>query len=360
MARARADGPQGPRGGSALANVSGELGRRRPVMLGGGPLCALAGAMLLRVLPYNPMHATTADRMHELSAGCDQDVLALPGTTRVAERDSALPVVVGPAVNHDFYHWGYRRGKMVNKSAGMAIAVHKRWSMSVRKTWVPPARFQGRLAALRLRDGRGDYTIVAVYLRSTMSARDMQECIVGRLAWVSGLLESLPRRTTPILVGDFNDEFQWDPLRDGDGADRVVGPHAHGQEHATARRLRELLQVHYMSVITSEHQTGATYYGPSGRTSAIYHVCALTSAKALVVRCRARLDYMRFLQVVATVEMRDHVPVEVVFAAPCHVPRRADPVLQDRPRRFDAHGADGRGQTGVGRGGRGPPAGDLG
>jgi len=116
----------------------------------------LAFLIYMKLLLYNPLSASTALRLEELSLEfASIDLAAIVGTGRPAGRYE--PCVRQRTAHHTALHWGYGRAAGVNKSAGLALLIGGFLSPScIADVFSPPPSLQGRAGAARLRAGEVD------------------------------------------------------------------------------------------------------------------------------------------------------------------------------------------------------------
>mmetsp|Transcript_69844 Transcript_69844/g.197903 ORF Transcript_69844/g.197903 Transcript_69844/m.197903 type:complete len:216 (-) Transcript_69844:2846-3493(-) len=123
-----------------------------------------ATTTMISCIQYNPLSATSEDRLEEISTEFRfAHVVALTGTQRRArQKDEVTQATCG---RHRVYHWGHYGARLTNKAAGCSFLLHKRYFREphVHTVFVPPSALQGRAAALRLRSGRLDLTPIALY-----------------------------------------------------------------------------------------------------------------------------------------------------------------------------------------------------
>lgn len=274
--------------------------------------------MVLKLVLYNPL-SCVADRAEYISQiFSKEDIVILPGTGR-RNFEEETPVTKYRHGKHVEYSWGYRKGRLCNRSCGISFLLSPSWEKSIRRVWSPPKLIAGRAAAMRARSSAGDFLVVGAYFppRGSMAPAAYQECVEKIAAWCDARMAEVGKRAIPIYAMDANDSFG---IRRGQHgrlehyAEGPVGPFSHGQEHLTARRLLQTAIDHSLSVATTFRCIPHTYYGTTSR-SFIDHILIPGEALKLIKALFINLDEMREVQPINTASLRDHAPVHLVISA---------------------------------------------
>ena len=266
---------------------------------------------VMQLILYNPMFAATTERLEEISkVFSNMDFITLVGT---GQRCTSLDKWTTRAGNHDSVNFGWSPSQYCNKSCGISCLMKERWSRCVSAAFEPPKNLRGRLAAIRVRTMNEDLTLIACYFphRGLYHQKKHDQLVKAMTSWIQKTLDILPSRTLPVILGDFNDQFGFDrddrgfPTQQDDG---VTGEWATGEQHNTARQVREILAVHHMYLATTACGIGPTYNGAASRTT-IDHIAIPFSASGRVLQCCTLMKHMRRLQLINTASPRDHAPV---------------------------------------------------
>jgi len=216
--------------------------------------------------------------------------------------------------------WGWRRSKYTNKSAGVAVLVASPSRLDIRQLFSPPRHLAGRGGAVRLRGESGDFLLIVLYLPPRLSLPESayKECVQQLMTWASSLASRVGRRCIPLLFADLNDglglQRQVDGSYQAEVSDVRVGRFNKGQEHLTARQLREYMEEHDSAALDIFFQSAPSYRGKD-RTSTIDFVIGPRSALSLALRCRAAPKEGRQLQLIRTAEARHHLPIVLALSA---------------------------------------------
>ena len=114
---------------------------------------------------YNPLSLVNYDRIHDISEVMSHvDILVLTGTQQRAP-DRQRPHDTYETAHHHVISWGHRPTKYSNRSAGVAILLsHRRFKKhQVTQVMDPPPELAGRVAAIRLKQGSLDFTVIVAY-----------------------------------------------------------------------------------------------------------------------------------------------------------------------------------------------------
>jgi exonuclease III len=208
---------------------------------------------------------------------------------------------------HLIYEWGFTPAS--GKAAGVIIALRAKLFQPdhVVRVYTPPAEFQGRAAALRLKRGDVDFLVVNVYVPINPRTHDERTYIQRLWAWTDNLLSQMPHRCVPLIFTDANARVGKGPASDSIGTCQPV------TENHNGKALRELLTKHCFSAINTFHDAGDTYFGQFGNNSRIDYICLPTSMAGRVLRCQVLYAAGKRLQLIPSAGKRDHMPLQIVF-----------------------------------------------
>ena len=85
---------------------------------------------------YNPCSVRTSGRLEDITREFQFATAILLAGTRVPAYD--LPLRVQRVDGRTYFHFGYSRGKLTNRSTGCAIAISEHIESRVVETWLPP------------------------------------------------------------------------------------------------------------------------------------------------------------------------------------------------------------------------------
>ena len=258
---------------------------------------------MLAITLYNPLAATEELRLQEISHEFKKhDVVALIGShTKAYEA-----IVKQRLIHHTAYKWGWSRGRWTNRAAGITIMLGKQWKeASVVRLWVPPAGLAGRGAAMRIRQGKLDLTILALYF-PPRAGGVYKQCVERVMDFAQSVMRELPGRTTPVVLMDLNDGMGKEVVG---GFERpipstAVGDACRSVEHWAGHSMREFAEEHDMVVVDSFYHTGPTYYG-AGTKSYTDHILLPQGVLPNVEYCCTAMGAMKRLQIIQTVAPRD-------------------------------------------------------
>lgn len=132
--------------------------------------------------------------------------------------------------------------------------------------------------------------------------------------WLDKQVHSLPARTTPILVGDWNVALA-DDGEPGGGAALIGTWQRCRPNEATAMFVDFLVRHDFVCVDSHFQRTGAAFFGGDGRISVPDHMVMPLGALELVEDARVWWRSARRLQLIAYRAFRDHMPVVVWLRA---------------------------------------------
>ena len=109
-----------------------------------------------------------------------------------------------------FIHWGYRASEHCNFSAGVSLALHRRFSAKhVKQVGQPPANLQldARGGFAEIKQGMLHIFPIVLYYppRPGQSGKAMRKWLAtcARLrGWLDTLLDAVPVNATPIILED--------------------------------------------------------------------------------------------------------------------------------------------------------------
>ena len=192
--------------------------------------------------------------------------------------------------SHVLLEWGCQAS---DKAAGVALALRAKvfQQRNIVRVYTPPAAFQGRVGAVRVRRGDCDFCPVVAYVPVEPHTH---------------LLDSLPSRCVPILLLDANG-------RTGTVQSAAIGAVQPQRQNRNGSLLHHLLLHHHMFAVNTFHPAGDTYFGCFGRNSRIDYVCLPQSMHPVVRQCTVLHAAGDRLQLIPSPGRRDHRPVLVRF-----------------------------------------------
>lgn len=263
---------------------------------------------MLAVATYNTLNVKCNDRYIDI---CDQirtHVIAMQGTG--IKKDPMETSSYSTKHINDSYsvvQWGYGKGNSTNKSAGVSIAYR-------RDTWKahevimidsPPTELQGRAGMIRLKSYRFDIAIYCAYMPPYLPGRRGQQALRTTkmiLEWISGHMQKLPSRTTPILLGDFNSDLKLDPNRED--TNKLVNSHG--------KAVEEMIDLMGLMVFPGR-RWAPTYFGNQNNYSRIDHIIAPRGVRHTHAVTRTMNEAARRLQLIPASGHRDHIPVKACW-----------------------------------------------
>jgi exonuclease III len=279
----------------------------------------------LQIVSWNA-NSLVGDRLHDLSDELAwADVIAVQGTRL---RAGHIPARKIAAAAHTAISWGWARTAWSNKSAGVAILLSPRLQASLQQHYSPPPKLAGRAGAVRLRTNQEDVLIINLYVPPPTSvSRGTYDGLLDALfQWIQQLLAAAPVRTMPIVMGDLNTGFgEVDYSLDSD----VVGPVGWGKRHWTSDTWRTMLGAMHMSIATTFHDVGPTFWR-NGHHSRIDHIAVPSTARPRIKAMLPLRRQMARLQMSPQEGLDDHVPLllridaRVILPPPREKPTRLD------------------------------------
>eukprot|EP00959_Pyramimonas_sp_CCMP1952_P065829 1374435-Pyramimonas_sp.AAC.1 len=240
----------------------------------------------MRILTYNPLAANTVERLVDISDELkDWDIILLCGTQEWAGPEAVRKVMLP---NHWCLRIGARKGKYITKACGLAILVHRRMDQNcLREIYTPPTSLQGRVAGVKLATSTMDLAIFPVYYAPVHTKR--YDEIGARIGdWLETTTDRLGTRTFIVIAGDVNSDFGLHRSTDGivqKTINSCLGTYAKTIENENGTAFRKMCQSSDLSIITTNYDTGPTYFGPRGGTSKVDHIALPAGATTLVQRC---------------------------------------------------------------------------
>ena len=251
---------------------------------------------------YNPLSLKRTHRLQQILQEFQwYSLVGLQGTQRRTEH----AVEQYTCGSHVLLEWGCQAS---DKAAGVALALRAKVFQQRNVVWVytPPAAFQGRMGAVRVRRGDCDSCPIVAYVPvepHTQSQRSYNERL---WAWVRHLLDSLPSRCVPILLLDANG-------RTGTVQSAATGAVQPQRQNCNGSLLHHLLLHHHMFAVNTFHPAEDTYFGCFGRNSRIDYVCLPQSMHPVVRQCTVLHAAGDRLQLNPSQGRRDHRPALVRF-----------------------------------------------
>lgn len=171
-----------------------------------GDRCSVFYAgMYFRYAVYNPM-TLVRGRQHEVESGLRHYfAVSLCGTGLVSTRAHDVEW----KSSQYFLHISAGRAPRGNPALGVSICLHERFFavknvVSVHTDTTP--LLKGRVLAVRVAQGRADYTFFAIYFPHS-GVKNANSIIDKICKWLDKILSKLPVRTMPVLGMDLNDDF---------------------------------------------------------------------------------------------------------------------------------------------------------
>ena len=267
--------------------------------------------LMVAIVLYNPNSLVRPFRTHELAHEflSNNDLVVLPGTCIGRDdRESRMQRLEHGA---QVQHFGCSRGRHTNKSAGISVFLNKKFAKMQTNVYVPPQEIGGRAVGMRFRDYSHDITLIAIYFPSKhtrlLKLKMWKEAVSAVLKWVEELLHKLPQRSTPILLGDFNDSLG--NLSPGD----EFGEHRHGTAGFAGEGIGRILQDHFLCAADTFYDLGPSFHSWHGTPSWIDHICLPRSAMATVKSMSMMIMAARRVQIMPDQQLRDHVPMRMVL-----------------------------------------------
>ena len=272
----------------------------------------------MRIATYNPLWASH-ERHEDISEALREwDIILLAGTK---QKGLANETVTQGRMGR---HWGLKSGwraafgrkvgRLVNNSCGVSIMVSNRMPQSsLRDVYLPPTPLRGRVLGARVQGPDYDFAIFCVYMANTHD-RKHEQTANEIVAWIDSIIDRLGVRTTIAVGGDINSDFGL--ARAADGVVERVRSTAIGNsyptlENANGRIFREFCERNELYICTTDHDVGATFFGPNGGRSRIDHVAVPLHASDMVRMCRTLPRAAKKLQVIRARGHRDHLPVGI-------------------------------------------------
>ena len=148
------------------------------------------------MLSWNPLTARSSLRLHEITRICKQyDIIILNGTHI---RQDNTPIRTQRILTHTFLHWGYSKGQMTNKSAGVSIGVRNKWYPYIYHISSPDDSIGGRAGGIRIKNGLLDCFFGGFYLPPHTGHNRPNVIAKAVLRWIDKTSSALPYRCTPF------------------------------------------------------------------------------------------------------------------------------------------------------------------
>ena len=250
---------------------------------------------------YNPLSLKRTHRLQQILQEFQwYSFVGLQGTQRRTEH----AVEQYTCGSHVLLEWGCQASA---KAAGVALALRAKvfQQRNIVRVYTPPAAFQGRVGAVRVRRGDCDFCPIVAYVPVEPHTQSQRSCNERLWAW-RHLLDSLPSRCVPILLLYANG-------RTGTVQSAATGAVQPQRQNCNGSLLQHLLLHHHMFAVNTFHPAGDTYFGCFGRNSRIDYVCLPQSMHPVVRQCTVLHAAGDRLQLVPSPGRRDHRPVLVRF-----------------------------------------------
>lgn len=277
--------------------------------------------MLISLVSYNPLAATSEDRRIDITSELGNfQVIALQGTQRRA-RQGEEAVVCSSTANRIWIEAGWKPAPGTNRSAGCALVLRRPFRRShVRHTWACP--IPGRGVAAHVKGWHRDLLLICLYFPvCPVSALQFPAyaATVGKMVqWTESLLSGCGRACTPIIMTDLND---------GMGIERVgpaweeidtdaVAPAGRRQERkveGAGHAFRILLERHFLYAANTVGSADHTWYGVHS-SSLVDYICLPVGLKDSVQSVGVLRRAARRLQIIPDQRHRDHLPVALSLA----------------------------------------------
>ena len=280
----------------------------------------------MKVVGYNPMSLTSNMRAEMISKEFREvEAIMLAGTMR-KKGDAAEGEVV--KLQTEFHHeiaFGHERTRYSNRSCGVSIMLSKeKYKITdVVQVEQPKAELRGRMGMVRIKTKTKDIAYIAAYYPPKIQAQKKKQhytqCVLKMCDQLEQWLWALPKRCTPIVFCDLNDnlgirQVPEDEVRgevEKDAQDEVeaavIGKWMAGQEGIAGTQFRKVMTNCQMKVLNTHYrECGDTYYGTSSQS----RIDFLAVPQGVPVSGTYTLKSSGFrLQPFTSNMQRDHVPV---------------------------------------------------
>ena len=268
-----------------------------------------------KFLAYNPQSLKRADRERRIIRALrSNDVIAMSGA-RLPDGD--IEVGHRRGETHTVYSWGYGKGHLTNSHAGVQLCLKRsRFTAdNVVQISSPPSELQGRGGALRVKRRDSDFAFIVCYFHLNSNLPYPKRVNSALWKWIDSVVNALPARCVPCLLGDFNARVGKEHVADNIWTttdDASIGPCNADNENWNGEQLRGLLQKHYLAAVNTYHNAGPTYFGiVADYTSRVDYICVPSSLLSQVQRCCVWHHTGDDLQLVAAPGRRDHRPLQI-------------------------------------------------
>ena len=256
-------------------------------------------------------------------------VCGLQGTKLKAQPDA--PHTLQKTKTHMFIHWGFKASMHSNFSAGVSLALHRRFSAKhVKQVGQPPASLQldGRGGFCEIKQGMLHIFPIVLYYpprpgQSGNATRRWLATCARLRGWLDSVLDAVPVDATPIILEDENSDKG---LRGKQRViDETVGDKQTGQENTNGRLCHDLAVKHGMAYVNSFYDVGPTFFN-MGKKSRIDWVLTPASLLFKIISCEVWHRATKKVQ--ANEAFIDHVAVVVFLDIP--PPHRSPPPAAQR------------------------------
>eukprot|EP00930_Biecheleria_cincta_P087551 TRINITY_DN76778_c0_g1_i1.p1 TRINITY_DN76778_c0_g1~~TRINITY_DN76778_c0_g1_i1.p1 ORF type:complete len:492 (+),score=12.32 TRINITY_DN76778_c0_g1_i1:117-1592(+) len=256
------------------------------------------------------------------------DLVALQSTgsrwnwpTRTAEQS----VWVHNVGQYKVYTWPLNPASTaITRSCGVIIALRRITlpDSAVVRVISPDDHLQGRIGGLRVRLRSGpDFTFFNLYFPTAKFPDSVKICR-EMYEWLRRQLETLPKRTVPVIFTDANARLGTSRLRNPEGQ-LLVGPFTDQRENSAGRMLRNNLQLMNMAALNSLYvqARGPTWYCTRGYAACIDYILAQPGVTAFTKSVKILRSLGHRLQLPNTEQMADHVPIRWALELPTIFPQ---------------------------------------
>ena len=242
-----------------------------------------------KFIAYNPQSLKRADRERRIiHALRSNDVIAMSGT-RLPDGD--IEVSHRRVETHTVYSWGYGKGRLTNSHAGVQLCLKRsRFTAdNVVQLSSPPSELQGRGGALRVKRRDSDFAFIVCYFHPNSNLPYPKRVNSALWKWIDSVVNALPARCVPCLLGDFNARVGKEHVADNIWTttdDASIGPCNAANENWNGEQFRGFLQKHYLAAVNTYHNAGPTYFGiVADYTSRVDYICVPSSLLSQVQHC---------------------------------------------------------------------------
>ena len=278
--------------------------------------------MKVTVASWNPLTLQENGRLQEILETFKVPVVALQGTKIKKGFNGDCYRVFRVGV-YDVYEWGWARRRYSNRSAGICLALDRRYfPRCCCRVFSAPAMLQGRGGAVRAKLAGVDLTFVVTYFPPSVMQPTHINATVKLAEWVETLITKLPNRTCPIMLGDMNARLGMHRQRDTEEwvlsseTGKAIGAIKPEKENLNGEVVRGICERQKLAVIGTHFKANDTYYGLAEdiqTSSRIDYQIIPEAALSKVLEYKVDLDLAKALQKIPDRRLRDHAPTLATY-----------------------------------------------